>query len=71
MHLFFPQNDYINLASQCNDFVERLLDLCRDTSEVDAILNGNCAKTQCESLQKDNSVSKTQLYEKARKPGKT
>ena len=34
------QNDYCRLSSQCKDYVVGLLDLCRSTEEVDAILSG-------------------------------
>ncbi|XP_037124772.1 short transient receptor potential channel 6a isoform X2 [Syngnathus acus] len=34
------KNDYCRLSSQCKDFVVGLLDLCRSTQEVEAILNG-------------------------------
>lgn len=38
----FPlQNDYRKLSMQCKDFVVGVLDLCRNTEEVEAILNGN------------------------------
>ncbi|XP_061660218.1 short transient receptor potential channel 6a isoform X2 [Syngnathoides biaculeatus] len=39
------KNDYCRLSSQCKDFVVGLLDLCRSTEEVEAILNG---ETNCE-----------------------
>lgn len=42
-HIFPPlcfQNDYSHLSSQCKDYVVGLLDLCRSTEEVEAILNG-------------------------------
>ncbi|CAL8334061.1 unnamed protein product [Boreogadus saida] len=35
------KNDYKKLSMQCKDFVVGLLDLCRNTQEVDAILNGD------------------------------
>lgn len=38
MHLL--QNDYKKLSMQCKDFVVGLLDLCRNTEEVEAVLNG-------------------------------
>ncbi len=38
--LFRLQNDYCCLSSQCKDYVVGLLDLCRSTEEVDAILSG-------------------------------
>lgn len=34
------QNDYSRLSNQCKDYVVGLLDLCRSTEEVEAILNG-------------------------------
>ncbi|XP_048091337.1 short transient receptor potential channel 6a [Alosa pseudoharengus] len=34
------KNDYTRLSIQCKDFVVGLLDLCRSTEEVEAILNG-------------------------------
>ncbi|KAG8452991.1 hypothetical protein GDO86_004702 [Hymenochirus boettgeri] len=34
------KNDYKKLSMQCKDFVVGLLDLCRNTEEVEAILNG-------------------------------
>ncbi|XP_077403108.1 short transient receptor potential channel 6-like isoform X2 [Vanacampus margaritifer] len=37
------KNDYCRLSSQCKDFVVGLLDLCRSTEEVEAILNGETA----------------------------
>uniref|UniRef100_A0A4W6EGS6 Transient receptor potential cation channel subfamily C member 7 n=1 Tax=Lates calcarifer TaxID=8187 RepID=A0A4W6EGS6_LATCA len=36
------KNDYRKLSMQCKDFVVGVLDLCRDTEEVEAILNGDC-----------------------------
>uniref|UniRef100_A0A663LQJ9 Transient receptor potential cation channel subfamily C member 6 n=1 Tax=Athene cunicularia TaxID=194338 RepID=A0A663LQJ9_ATHCN len=35
------KNDYKKLSMQCKDFVVGLLDLCRNTEEVEAILNGD------------------------------
>ncbi|KAI5624533.1 transient receptor potential cation channel, subfamily C, member 7a, partial [Silurus asotus] len=35
------KNDYGKLSMQCKDFVVGVLDLCRNTEEVEAILNGN------------------------------
>ncbi|XP_013868241.1 short transient receptor potential channel 6 [Austrofundulus limnaeus] len=35
------KNEYIKLSVQCKDFVVGLLDLCRNTEEVEAILNGD------------------------------
>lgn len=39
------QNDYKRLSIQCKDFVVGLLDLCRSTEEVEAILNGEVDET--------------------------
>ncbi|XP_024862100.1 short transient receptor potential channel 6a isoform X2 [Kryptolebias marmoratus] len=39
------KNDYSRLSNQCKDYVVGLLDLCRSTEEVEAILNG---ETVCE-----------------------
>ncbi|KAL2077287.1 hypothetical protein ACEWY4_026791 [Coilia grayii] len=35
------KNEYRKLSMQCKDFVVGVLDLCRDTEEVEAILNGD------------------------------
>nr|XP_006628127.2 PREDICTED: short transient receptor potential channel 6 isoform X1 [Lepisosteus oculatus] len=35
------KNDYKKLSMQCKDYVVGLLDLCRNTEEVEAILNGD------------------------------
>ncbi|KAJ8405909.1 hypothetical protein AAFF_G00313460 [Aldrovandia affinis] len=40
------KNDYKKLSMQCKDFVVGLLDLCRNTEEVEAILNGDCDSIQ-------------------------
>ncbi|XP_036379548.1 short transient receptor potential channel 6a [Megalops cyprinoides] len=43
------KNDYKKLSMQCKDFVVGLLDLCRNTEEVEAILNGDVDSSQsCE-----------------------
>ncbi|KAM7398989.1 hypothetical protein PAMP_018286 [Pampus punctatissimus] len=42
-------NDYKKLSMQCKDFVVGLLDLCQNTEEVEAILNGDtdsCKSTE-------------------------
>lgn len=51
------QNDYKNLSTQCKDFVVGLLDLCRNTEEVKAILNGDT-----ESCHDFDTVSRQNLY---------
>uniref|UniRef100_A0A665TQI0 Transient receptor potential cation channel subfamily C member 6 n=1 Tax=Echeneis naucrates TaxID=173247 RepID=A0A665TQI0_ECHNA len=40
------QNDYKKLSMQCKDFVVGLLDLCRNTEEVEAVLNGDTESCQ-------------------------
>ncbi|XP_036432820.1 short transient receptor potential channel 3 [Colossoma macropomum] len=40
-HNCISLNDYRKLSMQCKDFVVGVLDLCRDTEEVEAILNGD------------------------------
>uniref|UniRef100_A0A2R8M605 Transient receptor potential cation channel subfamily C member 6 n=1 Tax=Callithrix jacchus TaxID=9483 RepID=A0A2R8M605_CALJA len=40
------KNDYKKLSVQCKDFVVGLLDLCRNTEEVEAILNGDVETLQ-------------------------
>uniref|UniRef100_A0A2K6LYG4 Transient receptor potential cation channel subfamily C member 6 n=1 Tax=Rhinopithecus bieti TaxID=61621 RepID=A0A2K6LYG4_RHIBE len=40
------KNDYKKLSMQCKDFVVGLLDLCRNTEEVEAILNGDVEMLQ-------------------------
>ncbi|XP_062443171.1 short transient receptor potential channel 7 isoform X1 [Rhea pennata] len=41
------KNDYRKLSMQCKDFVVGVLDLCRDTEEVEAILNGDVSIHLC------------------------
>ncbi|KAG7281698.1 hypothetical protein CRUP_027770, partial [Coryphaenoides rupestris] len=43
------KSDYCHLSSQCKDYVVGLLDLCRSTEEVEAILSG---ETDCEDSSK-------------------
>ncbi|XP_033615888.1 short transient receptor potential channel 3 isoform X1 [Fukomys damarensis] len=40
------KNDYRKLSMQCKDFVVGVLDLCRDSEEVEAILNGDLGSTE-------------------------
>ncbi|XP_029699302.1 short transient receptor potential channel 6 isoform X1 [Takifugu rubripes] len=51
------KNDYTNLSTQCKDFVVGLLDLCRNTEEVKAILNGDA-----ESCQNADTSCRQNLY---------
>ena len=34
-----PQNEYLGLVEQCMDFACELMDLCRGTQEVEAVLS--------------------------------
>nr|BAB43812.1 transient receptor potential Ca2+ channel 6C [Rattus norvegicus] len=48
------KNDYRKLSMQCKDFVVGLLDLCRNTEEVEAILNGDAETRQPGDLARPN-----------------
>ncbi|KAM4828199.1 short transient receptor potential channel 6 [Thomomys bottae] len=48
------KNDYRKLSMQCKDFVVGLLDLCRNTEEVEAILNGDVETRPCGDLGRPN-----------------
>ncbi|XP_074536174.1 short transient receptor potential channel 6 [Halichoeres trimaculatus] len=50
------KNEYQKLSMQCKDFVVGLLDLCRNTEEVKAILNGDT-----ESCQSSQTISRQNL----------
>ncbi|TKS80695.1 Short transient receptor potential channel 6 [Collichthys lucidus] len=51
------KNDYKKLSMQCKDFVVGLLDLCRNTEEVKAILNGDIESCQrAETLNRQNLI---------------
>ncbi|XP_059186401.1 short transient receptor potential channel 6 isoform X2 [Centropristis striata] len=51
------KNDYKELSMQCKDFVVGLLDLCRNTEEVKAILNGDTESCQStETLGRQNLI---------------
>ncbi|XP_029302215.1 LOW QUALITY PROTEIN: short transient receptor potential channel 6 [Cottoperca gobio] len=51
------KNDYKKLSMQCKDFVVGLLDLCRNTEEVEAILNGDTESCKsAESLGRQNLI---------------
>ncbi|KAM9852854.1 short transient receptor potential channel 6 [Aulostomus maculatus] len=51
------KNDYKKLSMQCKDFVVGLLDLCQNTEEVDAILNGDMdSYKSCETLCRQNLI---------------
>ena len=38
--IVFIQNEYNKLSNQCKNYAVELLDLCRSTDEIGAILNG-------------------------------
>ncbi|XP_074496528.1 short transient receptor potential channel 6 isoform X2 [Sebastes fasciatus] len=51
------KNDYKKLSMQCKDFVVGLLDLCRNTEEVKAVLNGDTESCQrSETLGRQNLI---------------
>ncbi|KAG7483899.1 hypothetical protein MATL_G00043160 [Megalops atlanticus] len=51
------KNDYKKLSMQCKDFVVGLLDLCRNTEEVEAILNGDVDSSQtCEMPERPSLI---------------
>ncbi|XP_034404238.1 short transient receptor potential channel 6 [Cyclopterus lumpus] len=51
------KNDYKKLSMQCKDFVVGVLDLCRNTEEVKAILNGDSESCQSsETLGRQNLI---------------
>ncbi|XP_062860430.1 short transient receptor potential channel 6 [Trichomycterus rosablanca] len=50
------KNDYQKLSMQCKDFVVGLLDLCRNTEEVEAILNGDTDLNDCDSTGRPNLI---------------
>ncbi|XP_039607182.1 short transient receptor potential channel 3 isoform X2 [Polypterus senegalus] len=55
------KNDYRKLSMQCKDFVVGVLDLCRDTEEVEAILNGDVDAEQEEGQRHRASLSRVKL----------
>lgn len=56
-----PQNDYRKLSMQCKDFVVGVLDLCRDTEEVEAILNGDISAELEEGQHHRSLLSRVKL----------
>nr|XP_046245689.1 short transient receptor potential channel 6 isoform X2 [Scatophagus argus] len=51
------KNDYNKLSMQCKDFVVGLLDLCRNTEEVKAVLNGDTESCQSsENFNRQNLI---------------
>ncbi|OCT97102.1 hypothetical protein XELAEV_18009325mg [Xenopus laevis] len=55
------KNDYRKLSMQCKDFVVGVLDLCRDSEEVEAILNGDVDAEPIESQRNRPSLSRVKL----------
>ncbi|XP_041130131.1 short transient receptor potential channel 3 isoform X2 [Polyodon spathula] len=55
------KNDYRKLSMQCKDFVVGVLDLCRDTEEVEAILNGDVDAEPDEGQHHRASLSRVKL----------
>uniref|UniRef100_UPI0037E818C9 short transient receptor potential channel 6 isoform X1 n=1 Tax=Semicossyphus pulcher TaxID=241346 RepID=UPI0037E818C9 len=50
------KNEYQKLSMQCKDFVVGLLDLCRNTEEVKAILNGDTESCQSSETCRQNLI---------------
>lgn len=44
MYCIRCQNEYLGLVEQCMNFACELMDLCRGTQEVEAVLSEGCAK---------------------------
>ncbi|OXB70653.1 UNVERIFIED_CONTAM: hypothetical protein H355_015268, partial [Colinus virginianus] len=55
------KNDYKKLSMQCKDFVVGLLDLCRNTEEVEAILNGDVEMSHSNGEHGRPSLSRLKL----------
>uniref|UniRef100_A0A670YLC3 Transient receptor potential cation channel subfamily C member 3 n=1 Tax=Pseudonaja textilis TaxID=8673 RepID=A0A670YLC3_PSETE len=55
------KNDYRKLSMQCKDFVVGVLDLCRDSEEVEAILNGDLEAEPVEVQRHRASLSRVKL----------
>nr|XP_033794546.1 short transient receptor potential channel 3 isoform X2 [Geotrypetes seraphini] len=55
------KNDYRKLSMQCKDFVVGVLDLCRDSEEVEAILNGDICSEPMEVQRHRASLSRVKL----------
>ncbi|KAK1342298.1 hypothetical protein QTO34_015054 [Cnephaeus nilssonii] len=56
------KNDYRKLSMQCKDFVVGVLDLCRDSEEVEAILNGDLESAESAETHKHKaSLSRVKL----------
>ncbi|XP_066487981.1 short transient receptor potential channel 3 isoform X2 [Tiliqua scincoides] len=55
------KNDYRKLSMQCKDFVVGVLDLCRDSEEVEAILNGDLEAEPPEAQRHRASLSRVKM----------
>uniref|UniRef100_A0A8C5D862 Short transient receptor potential channel 6-like n=1 Tax=Gouania willdenowi TaxID=441366 RepID=A0A8C5D862_GOUWI len=55
------KNDYCRLSSQCKDYVVGLLDLCRSTEEVEAILNGETDSEESYDVSGRSSLTRLKL----------
>uniref|UniRef100_A0A8D2J6M5 Transient receptor potential cation channel subfamily C member 3 n=1 Tax=Varanus komodoensis TaxID=61221 RepID=A0A8D2J6M5_VARKO len=55
------KNDYRKLSMQCKDFVVGVLDLCRDSEEVEAILNGDLEAEPVETQRHRASLTRVKL----------
>ncbi|KAL7868341.1 hypothetical protein SRHO_G00097250 [Serrasalmus rhombeus] len=60
-HNCVSMNDYRKLSMQCKDFVVGVLDLCRDTEEVEAILNGDISAELEEGQHHRSLLSRVKL----------
>ncbi|XP_056141340.1 short transient receptor potential channel 6a [Lampris incognitus] len=55
------KNDYCRLSSQCKDYVVGLLDLCRSTEEVEAIMSGETDMEESYDLPGRPSLTRLKL----------
>ncbi|XP_068174143.1 short transient receptor potential channel 6 [Antennarius striatus] len=55
------KNDYKKLSMQCKDFVVGLLDLCRNTEEVKAILSGDTESCQSSEMLSQQNLIRLKL----------
>ncbi|XP_062332517.1 short transient receptor potential channel 3 [Osmerus eperlanus] len=60
-HNCFSLNDYRKLSLQCKDFAVGVLDLCRDTEEVEAILNGDISNETEERQRRHSLLNRVKL----------
>ncbi|XP_070273017.1 short transient receptor potential channel 3 isoform X6 [Myotis yumanensis] len=64
------KNDYRKLSMQCKDFVVGVLDLCRDSEEVEAILNGDLESAEAPKHKASLSRVKLAIKYEVKKLGK-